>query len=104
MEELGSFRLYSVLTLFIQIIKDNGCISTLKEGDVRMKKMFVLLSTLAAGTVLTVNAAPLTLEDINGFKATYLSEQTFNDVGATFSLVIATVAILVGLRLKSMGK
>ncbi|MBN2866340.1 MAG: hypothetical protein JXK16_10065 [Thiotrichales bacterium] len=69
-----------------------------------MKKILVLLSTLAAGTVFTVHAAPLSLEDIDGFKATYLSEQTFNDVGATFSLVIASIAILVGLRLKSIGE
>ena len=69
-----------------------------------MKKTLILLSTLTASTVFTVNAAPLTLEDIDGFKATYLSEQTFNDVGATFSLLIATVAIVVGIRLKSMGE
>ncbi|MEA3405866.1 MAG: hypothetical protein U9R28_09040 [Pseudomonadota bacterium] len=60
--------------------------------------------TLAIGAVFTVNAAPVMLEEFDNFKTTYLNEQTFSKVGATFSLLIAGIAIALGIKLKSMSK
>lgn len=67
--------------------------------------MYTLLSlTLAIGTVYTANAAPLLIEDIDRLQATYLSDSSSSNVGATLSLVIASIAIALGLAFKSMDK
>lgn len=71
-----------------------------------MKKAVLTLTTItfAIGAVFTVNAAPFTLNGLDNFKESYFNEQTLNQVGPIFSLIIAGIAITLGIKLKSIDK
>jgi len=60
--------------------------------------------TFAIGTVLTVNAAPLNPGYMDNIKSSYLSADTLDGIGATFALMIASIAIALGFILKSLSK
>jgi len=71
-----------------------------------MKKTILALTSIAfaMGAVVSVNAAPITLDDIDGFRETYFTDQRLNQFGTAFSLMIAGLAIALGIKLKAMGK